>query len=329
MIGFLPAFSQDIKGEDAWVDSVFATLDIDKKIGQLIMIPAYAGRDAEHYKTIKNLIDEHKIGGVVFLEGGPVAQAKFTNDLQEMSDIPLLIAMDVEWGLGMKLDSTVSFPMAMSLGALREDSLLQATGNIIGKQLRSLGVNMNFSPVVDINTNPSNPSIGMRSFSDNPEKVYNNAKSFTEGLKEAGILPVIKHFPGHGDTEVDIHLGLPVLKASRQVINARELYPFRKFADENIEAIMAGHLYAPNILNDGLPVSLSPSFLKNIVRNEWKYEGLIVSDALNIEAIAGNFKKGQAEEFALIAGNDILLYPENIPAALRIIKRALRRGEIS
>lgn len=315
--------------QEKWVDSVFAILDLDQKIGQLLMVQAYAGGNSEHYQAIEELVRDYSIGGIVFLQGGPVAQAKLTNDLQDQSRIPLLIAMDVESGLGMHLDSTIIFPQAMSLGAIENDTIVYDAAHTIGKQLRLLGVHMNFAPVVDINTNSSNPVIGMRAFSDDPEVVAEKSLIYSRGLSDAGILPVIKHFPGHGDTEMDSHLGLPVLKASREVIYEREFYPFRKFVEQNTPAIMAGHVYAPNIINDGLPASLSPNFLKNIIRKEWKYDGLVVSDALNMGAISENFKKGQAEEFALIAGNDILLFPENIPATVRRIKRAVRKGTYS
>jgi beta-N-acetylhexosaminidase len=317
--------AQSEAGEAKWVDSVFATLDVENKITQLMMVPAYPTGNKEHYEALEELIEEYNIGGIVFMEGGPVAQVKLTNFLQEKSRIPLLIGMDAEWGLGANLDSTISFPLAMGLGALRDDSLIYEAARSIGQQLQTLGVHMNFAPVVDINTDPKNPVIGMRAFSDDAEIVLQKAKLYSQGLKDAGIMPVIKHFPGHGNVEIDPHLGLPVLKASKSVINQRELYPFRNLAEDNIPGIMVGHLYAPNIINDGLPASLSPAFIKGIIRNGWNYEGLIISDALNSSAIAANFNKGQPEEFALNAGNDILLFPENIPAAIRRIRRAVKR----
>lgn len=323
----ISAYAQPQVDEAQWVDSVFTTLDINNKIAQLMMVPAYAAGNNEHYKALEELIEEYKIGGIVFIQGGPVAQVKLTNSLQEKSDVPLLIGMDAEWGLGANLDSTMSFPLAMGLGALRNDSLIYNTARTIGHQLRTLGVHMNFAPVVDINSDAKNPVVGMRAFSDDAEIVVKKAKLYSQGLKDAGIMPVIKHFPGHGNTEIDPHLGLPVLKASESLINQRELFPFKTLAEDSISAIMVGHLYAPNIINDGLPASLSPAFIKATIRDSWDYEGLIISDALNSRPIAASFSKGQAEEFALNAGNDILLFPKNIPAAIRRIRRSVKKDE--
>lgn len=311
-----------------WVDSVFATLDLEQKIGQLIIMPAYAAGNEDHYQDLFKAIENHHIGGVVFLEGYPNSQVKLTNLLQTKSSLPLLIGMETEKGLGLHLDSTMIFPSLMSLGALQDEDLIYETGRRIGSQLKRMGINFNLGPSLDISMEAKNSPVGFNSFSDDHEEVLQKAKYYIKGLQESGIKVIVKSFPGMGSASVDPHMGLSVTKKTDKELKKKDFYPFRKLSEEKIEGIMTGMVYAPKISNDGMPLVLNSSFFKNKTRNEWNYEGLIFSGALNDENVTNNFRRGVAEEYSIKSGHDILLFPESIPATVRRIKRALRKGEL-
>jgi len=315
---------------DTWVDSVFNSMSREEKIAQLLMIPAYSGYGKEQVEEIIKTIKKDKVGGIIFFQGGPKKQACLTNLFQEHSQVPLLIAMDAEWGLGMRLDSTVSYPRQMVLGALTDDSLIWQMGYDIAGQLRRIGVHMNFAPVVDINSNPDNPVINYRSFGENMEKVARKSIMYMKGMQDNGLLCTAKHFPGHGDTDTDSHYELPVVRHTYDRLRSVELYPFRECIANGLTGVMVAHLSLPLIEPDtGKPSSLSKKIVTDLLRNKMGFKGLIITDALNMAGVTGYGRPGDVEALALAAGNDILLMPGDIDKTINAIKREVRKGIIS
>jgi beta-glucosidase-like glycosyl hydrolase/CubicO group peptidase (beta-lactamase class C family) len=311
-----------------WVDSVFQSLSSAQRLGQLFMVAAYSNRGPKHEASLERLITRHGIGGLIFFQGGPVRQVQMTNRLQGKSVVPLWLGMDLEWGLGMRLDSTISYPRQMVLGALENDTLIYHMGREIARQCRLLGVHINFAPVVDINSNPSNPVIGTRSFGERREQVVAKSLAYMKGLQDGGIIACAKHFPGHGDTNTDSHEVLPVVNRSREELNENELYPFKKLIDGGVESIMVAHLSVPALdPTPNRPTTLSPMVVNNLLRGEMEYEGLVFTDALNMGGITGYSKPGQMDLQALLAGNDVLLFPGNVPAAIKLIQKEMDRNE--
>ncbi|MBL3656327.1 glycoside hydrolase family 3 N-terminal domain-containing protein [Fulvivirga sediminis] len=320
-------FSQN-QLQEQWVDSVYQQLNLEQRIGQLFMVPAYSNGSTEHLEGLEALVKKRQIGGIIFMQSTPVKQIKIINRLQCLSKTPLLIGMDMEWGAGMRIDSTLSFPRQMALGAIENDSLIYAMGQEIAREMKILGVHLNFAPVADINSNPLNPVIGVRSFSSNKKVVSEKALAYMKGLQENGVLACAKHFPGHGDSHQDSHLTLPKIDISQERLDTLELYPFKHLMKAGVASIMTAHVEVPALTKKNTPVSLSEKAISDFLRAELKYEGLLITDALNMKAISGRYKTGEAEMEALKAGNDILLFPENIPAAQEEIKSALRKKKI-
>ncbi len=275
----------------------------------------------EKINKIKKLIEENKIGGLIFSKGGPVRQAKLNNEFQAMSKVPLLIGMDAEWGLGMRLDSTYSFPWNMTLGAINDIGLVERTGQYIGEHCKRLGVHINFAPVVDINTNPNNPIIGNRSFGEDKINVTLKALAFMKGMQKAGVLANAKHFPGHGDTETDSHKTLPTIGFSAQRIDSVELFPYKQLIKNNLESVMVAHLNVPSLENrPGYPSSISRYIVSGILKQKLGFKGLIFTDALNMKG-ASNFRSpGDIDAAAFWAGNDVLLISEDVPMAIAKIE---------
>ncbi len=318
-----------------WADSVYNALNTRQRIGQLFIARAYsntAETKPEKIKELEDLIKNYNIGGLCFFQGTPTKQYELTQKYQKLAKTPMWISIDAEWGLGMRLDSTISFPRAMTLGAIRNaDSLVLQMGKEIGKHCKKMGIHINFAPVVDVNNNPKNPVIDRRSFGDNPQKVAQLAHTYAKGLKEEGILAVIKHFPGHGDTEVDSHLSLPKISHTKQRLEEIELFPFQQLINQNIEAIMAGHLHVSAL--DTIPASISKKILGEILQKKMKFEGLIFSDALEMQGIANHypndkFPAGELELRAFQAGIDVLLISNDIPKAITRIEKAFLKNEI-
>jgi beta-glucosidase-like glycosyl hydrolase/CubicO group peptidase (beta-lactamase class C family) len=302
----------------------------DEKIGQLFMVAAYSNRGEEHLNELKTLVRESKIGGLIFFQGGPVRQAKMTNSLQSESDIPLWIGMDAEWGLGMRLDSTISYPRQMTLGAIENDTLIYEMGAEIARQCRRLGVHINFAPVVDVNNNPENPVINSRSFGENKLWVTKKAKAYMRGMQENGVLANAKHFPGHGDTDTDSHHDLPIINHSKERLEQIELYPYRKLFDEGLSSVMVAHLSIPALdSTDNRASTLSPEIVTDLLKEEYEFQGLIFTDALNMKGVSKYFQPGELDALAAIAGNDVLLFPEDVPAAIKSIRGAIQKGKYS
>lgn len=313
----------------AWVDSVIGQMTLEEKIAQLLMVQAYSNRDPAHLEDLKSLVKKEKIGGIIFFQGGPVRQAHMTNALQELSDVPLLIAMDAEWGLGMRLDSVIRYPRQMELGAIRNDMLIYRFGQEIAQQLKELGVHMNFAPVADINNNPGNPVINTRSFGEDRKQVAEKVNACFLGMQSEGILVTAKHFPGHGDTHTDSHYDLPVLNFSRERLDSVELYPFREAISHGLTGIMVAHLQV-NALDDraNRPASLSDTIVSKLLQQELGFKGLVVTDAMNMKGVSDHYRPGDAELEALKAGNDIILMPADVSRTIQHIRRAVKRGEV-
>ena len=312
-----------------WVDSVFNSLTPDQRIGQLFFAAAYSNLGKNHVDAITRHINEYCIGGLIFFQGGPVRQALLTNRYQALSKTPLLIGMDAEWGLGMRLDSCVSFPRQMALGAIEDINLIYRMGLEIGEQCRRMGVHLNFAPVADINSNPLNPVIGTRSFGENSRDVARRSVMYMSGLQQQRILTAAKHFPGHGNTAVDSHYALPVMNSSYAGFDSLEWHPFREMIHHNLTGIMAAHIHAPALDNTPeLASSLSRRVLTDILRDSLRFNGLIYTDALNMKGVTNYFKSGELEVRALEAGADVLLMPVDIPRAITAIKTAIDNGRI-
>ncbi len=316
--------------ESSWVDSVFNELSLNQKIGQLFMVSAYSNKGPEHTQHILRLIKKYHIGGLIFFQGAPGKQAKLTNIYQYNSDVPLMIAMDAEWGLGMRLDSSISYPRQMALGSVQDDSLIYKMGLDIGEQLRRTGVHINFAPVVDVNNNPDNPVIGSRSFGEDKYNVARKGIAYTNGLQDRRVMAVAKHFPGHGDTDRDSHKTLPVIKHDSLRIDSLELYPFKRLINNGVGGVMVAHLNIPSLIDEpNRPTTLSKNIVSNILREKLGFNGLVFTDALNMKGVTHYFDAGEIEFEALKAGNDVLLYPQDVPEAISYIKKKIRRGEIS
>lgn len=313
----------------AWADSVFATMDYRDKIGQLFMIDAFSNKDSLHVAFINQLIDSFKIGGLIFFQGGPVRQALLTNAWQQRSRYPLMIGIDGEWGLNMRLDSTIRFPRQMTLAAGSGQDQVFEMGREIGRQCRKMGIHINFAPDVDINNNPDNPIINSRSFGEDKRKVAEFGLAYMKGMQEEKILACAKHFPGHGDTNTDSHHALPVVTASWPRIDSLELYPFRKLIDNGVSSVMVAHLSIPALdTTKDLAGTLSPRVVNDLLVDSLGFAGLIFTDALNMKGVADFYPSGELELKALLAGNDVLLYSSNVAKAFERIHLAIQNCEI-
>lgn len=313
-----------------WTDSVFNNMTTDERLGQLFMVAAYSNKDQAHLKELEKLVVEEHIGGLIFFQGGPVRQAKMTNTLQSKAKIPLWVAMDAEWGLGMRLDSTINFPRQLTLGAIQDNEKIYKMGREIARQCRRLGVHINFAPVVDINNNPGNPVINNRSFGENKRNVAFKGLAYTEGLQDGNVMACAKHFPGHGDTDSDSHLTLPVIKQNRERLEELELYPFRILINNGVKSIMAAHIHVPALDNTpNLATSLSTKVLRQLLREEMNFDELVFSDALNMKGVSQFYEPGEVDLKAFLAGNDVLLFAEDVPRAKALFKKALKDGTLS
>ncbi|HEX8517162.1 MAG TPA: glycoside hydrolase family 3 N-terminal domain-containing protein [Bacteroidia bacterium] len=313
-----------------WADSVFKTLSPDERIAQLFMVAAYSNRDKAHLKEIKTLVDTYKIGGLIFFQGGPVRQAILSNCYQSCSKVPLLISMDAEWGLAMRLDSTTKFPRQMTLGAIQDDSLIYQMGVEIARQTQRLGMQVNFAPDIDINNNPLNPVIGSRSFGEDKYNVTRKSMMYMKGMQDNHVLACGKHFPGHGDTDSDSHKTLPTIKSSRARLDTLELFPFKELIKNGLGSMMVAHLSIPALDTTRNQAStLTKKIVTGLLQDTLGFKGLIFTDALNMKGVSKFYKPGEVDVKAVLAGNDVLLFPEDVPTGIREIKAAIERGELS
>ncbi|UUW08988.1 serine hydrolase [Flavobacterium plurextorum] len=323
-------FFKDSDKETAWVDSIYNKMSAREKIGQLFMISAYSNKDSVHTKEVSALIQDYKVGGLIFFQGGPVRQAKLTNLYQSKSKVPLFIAIDGEWGLGMRLDSTYIYPWNMTLGAIQDLSLIENVGRNMANENKRIGIHFNFAPVLDINTNPKNPIIGNRSFGEDKVNVSNRAIALMKGVQGQGVFCTGKHFPGHGDTSVDSHKALPLIDFSKERLELVELYPYKKTFDEGLVSVMVAHLNIPSLEpQSNIPSSASYNIVTNLLQKELGFNGLIFTDGLAMKG-ATDFKgPGDLEIAVLLAGNDIFLGPDNVPEAFQKLEEAYAQGVIT
>lgn len=311
-----------------WADSVFQSLSLEERIGQLFMVAAYSNKDAAHERELANLIKKYHIGGLIFFQGGPARQVNMYNRLQAMSKTPLWIGVDGEWGLSMRLDSTITYPRQMTLGAIQNDSLIYAMGAEIARNFKRVGAHINFAPVVDINNNPANPVIGSRSFGENKLWVTRKSIAYMQGMQNNGVMANAKHFPGHGDTDTDSHHSLPVIKHNKERLTDLELYPYSKLFDKGLSSVMVAHLSVKafdSIPNH--PSTLSPQIITDLLKDDMGFKGLIFTDAMNMKGLANYMAPGEVDAKALEAGNDVLLFPMDVPKAIDKIKEAIAKGD--
>lgn len=321
----------DVERQKQWVDSVYYSMSLKERIGQLYMVDVFSQAPKATTDRIKEWIEKYHIGGVIFSKGGPGRQAKLANEYQELSKVPLLIGMDAEWGLAMRLDSTFAYPWNMTLGAVQDDKLIKQVGERIANHAKRLGVHINFAPSVDINNNPNNPIIGNRSFGEIPEQVARKAFAFAQGMESNGVLSSLKHFPGHGNTDQDSHLGLPVIVGTRASLDSMELFPFRRLLQANlVSSVMTAHLHVPALEpSKTTPASLSKAIVTELLRNEYDFQGLVFTDALNMQGATSGLKPGEADLKAFLAGSDILLIPQYLPQSTELLLEACNNGTIT
>ncbi|MFO7616853.1 MAG: glycoside hydrolase family 3 N-terminal domain-containing protein [Bacteroidales bacterium] len=313
-----------------WVDSVYQSLSPRERIGQLIMVAAYSNRGPDHPAEIERLIREYGIGGIAFFQGGPARQAALVNRFQSASRVPILMALDAEWGLAMRLDSTTRFPYQMALGAITDQELVYRMGAEIARQLRETGIQMNFAPVADVNNNPKNPVINYRSFGEDPLRVARLSRAYLTGMQDMQVLATGKHFPGHGDTDTDSHLALPQIRHSRERLDKTELEPFRQMIDQGLGSMMIAHLEVPALEPEpGLPTTLSRRVVTQLLKEQLGFKGLVVTDALNMKGVTDHFPAGEIEVRALQAGCDLLVFVGDVGLAIRSIEKAVAQGRIS
>ncbi len=317
--------------EAAWVDAVFNSLSPDERLGQLFMMRAHSNLGADHVAAVEQFIREHHVGGLCFFQGSPEAQVALTNRYQSISKVPLMISIDGEWGLGMRMkETTISYPKQLMLGAIQNNRLLYEMGEEVARQLSRIGVHVNFAPVVDINNNPANPVIGNRSFGEDRYNVTAKSHMYAKGMQDNGVLACAKHFPGHGDTDVDSHYDLPVIFHDRRRLDSIELYPFRALAEYGLGSVMVAHLSVPSLDNrSNRPTTLSSGTVNQLLRKEINFRGLIFTDALDMQGVTKFFQPGQVEAEALLAGNDVLLLPKDLAAARREIAVYIADGRLS
>jgi beta-N-acetylhexosaminidase len=323
-------YIQSLNHQNRWVDSVFKKMNRKKKVAQLFFIRAHTDKGQAYEDSVAKIIKDEQVGGLVFFQGGPERQADLLNRYQKLVNIPLLIAMDGEWGVGMRLDSTISYPYQMALGAIQDNTLLYKMGQQVAYDFKRLGMHMNFGPDMDVNNNPDNPVINYRSFGDNKYNVAAKGIAYLKGMQEAGLLTTAKHFPGHGDTNVDSHLDLPLLPFSRQRLDSLEEYPFREAIKAGISGVMIAHMDIPALDNTkDLPSTLSRPIVTGILKDSLGFKGLVVSDAMEMKAVTKYFPNGEADVRAFLAGNDIIELSANSALAIRKIKKAIRKKQIT
>ena len=319
-----PLRTKDFVAQEIWVDSIMNGMSVDEKIGQLFMIQAYSNLDKKHEDLIAEMITTYHVGSLIFMQGTPEKQVELNNRYQDSAKVPLLIGFDGEWGLDMRLKNTYRFPWNMTLGAIRNDSLIKQFGKHLGQHAKRIGIHVNFAPVIDINVNPENPIIGNRSFGENKENVTDKAIAFIQGMQSEGVLANGKHFPGHGDTAADSHHTLPLLNFDEARLDSIELYPYKKTFDVGLASVMTAHLNIPSLEADAnLPTSLSKNVVTNLLQQKLGFQGLIITDGLNMKGATNYATSAEIDLAAIQAGNDLLLIPQDVPASIALMKKAL------
>jgi beta-glucosidase-like glycosyl hydrolase len=337
LVGSVNAFSQQktsyitsLSRQNHWVDSVYKKLSRKQRVAQLFFVRAHTNLGQAYEDSVGNVIKDQQIGGLVFFQGGPVRQLQLINKYQKLAKVPLLVAMDGEWGVGMRLDSAISYPYQMTLGAIQDNSLIYKMGQFVAYDFKRLGMQINLAPDMDVNNNPNNPVINYRSFGDNKYNVAAKGIAYMKGMQDAGLLTTAKHFPGHGDTNVDSHFDLPLLPFDRARLDTLEQYPFRQAIKAGISGVMIAHMDIPALdTTKNLPSTLSRPIVTGVLKDSLGFKGLVVSDAMEMKAVVKYFPDGEADLRAYLAGNDIIELSENSEKAIGIIKKAVRQDKIT
>lgn len=321
---------EDLKKAHHWVDKTYRKLSQDEKLGQLFIVALYTNKGENEINAVRNIVVSDKIGGLILMQDDAAKEINLVNEFQQKSKVPLMIGMDAEWGVYQRIAAAYKFPWAMTLGAIQDKSLIEKMAAKIAEDCHRMGINWDFAPVVDVNTNPNNPIIGNRSFGSEVNNVITSALSYSNGLQKNNILAAIKHFPGHGDTSTDSHLDLPVVSHNLERLEAVELAPFKALMDKGIGGVMVAHLYVPALESGkGIPASVSKNIITGLLKEKLGYKGLIITDALNMGAVANKFRPGELDALAFKAGNDIMLFSQGVAEGKKLIQKAIDNGEIS
>ena len=321
--------NSDIKKANDWVDKTYNSLSQDEKLGQLFIVALYTNKGEEFINQIRNIVKNEKIGGLILMQDDAAREINLVNEFQSQSKVPLMIGMDAEWGVFQRIAKAHKYPWAITLGAIQDKNLITEMSAKIAEDCKRMGVNWDFAPVVDVNTNPNNPIIGNRSFGSDVGNVINSASAYANGLQDNRILAAIKHFPGHGDTDKDSHLDLPVVSHNLERLEKIEIAPFKALMNKGIGGVMVAHLYVPSLENEkGIPASVSKKIVTGLLKEKLGYKGLIITDALNMGAVANKFKAGELDAMAFKAGNDIMLFSQDVATGKKLIQKAIDNGEI-
>lgn len=320
----------DLKKAEEWVNTTYNSLSQDQKLGQLFIVALYTNKGENYISNVRSIVEQEQIGGLILMQDDAAREINLVNEFQSKSKVPLMIGMDAEWGLFQRIAAAHKFPWAMTLGAIQDKNLITQMASKIAEDSKRMGINWDFAPVVDVNTNPDNPIIGNRSFGSEVQNVVNSALAYSNGLQDNRILAAIKHFPGHGDTSTDSHLDLPVVAHHIDRLNAVELAPFKTLMDKGIGGVMVAHLYVPALEKEkGIPASISKNIITGLLKEKFGYKGLIITDALNMGAVAQRYKPGELDALAFKAGNDIMLFSEGVKEGKRLIQLAIDKKEIT
>ena len=320
----------DERKANDWVNKTYNSLSQEEKLGQLFIIALYTNKGEDYINNVRNIVVNEKIGGLILMQDDAAREINLVNEFQSKSKVPLMIGMDAEWGVFQRIATAHKFPWAMTLGAIQDKNLITEMAAKIAEDCKRMGINWDFAPVVDVNTNPENPIIGNRSFGSEVSNVVNSALAYSKGLQDNNILAAIKHFPGHGDTNTDSHLDLPVVSHDLKRLNKIELAPFKELMNKGIGGVMVAHLYIPALESEkGVPASVSKNIITGILKEKYGYKGLIITDALNMGAVAKRYKPGELDALAFKAGNDIMLFSDGVKEGKRLIQVAIDKNEIS
>ena len=320
----------DLRKAQDWVNQTYNSLSQEEKLGQLFIVALYTNKGDDHINQVRNIVLNDKIGGLILMQDDAAKEITLVNEFQQKSKVPLMIGMDAEWGLYQRIAKAHKFPWAMTLGAIQDKELIYEMAAKIAEDCKRMGINWDFAPVVDVNTNPNNPIIGNRSFGSEVSNVTKSALSYANGLQDHHILAAIKHFPGHGDTSTDSHLDLPVVSHDLDRLNKVELAPFKSLMNKGIGGVMVAHLYVPSLEPEkGIPASVSKKIITGLLKEKLDYKGLIITDALNMGAVANKYKPGELDALAFKAGNDIMLFSQGVAEGKKLIQKAIDIGEIS
>ncbi|WP_187478349.1 glycoside hydrolase family 3 protein [Amniculibacterium sp. G2-70] len=320
----------DVEKAHAWVNKTYNSLSQDEKLGQLFIVALYTNKGEDFINNVRKIVENDKIGGLILMQDDAAREINLVNEFQAKSKVPLMIGMDAEWGVFQRIAKAHKFPWAITLGAVQDKKVIYEMVQKIAEDCKRMGINWDFAPVVDVNTNPNNPIIGNRSFGSDVNNVVESGLAYSNGLQDSKILAAIKHFPGHGDTDKDSHLDLPVVSHNLERLNSVEIAPFKALMDKGIGGVMVAHLFVPALeKRKGIPASVSKNIVTGLLKEKLGYKGLIITDALNMGAVANKYKAGELDALAFEAGNDIMLFSQDVAVGKKLIQQAIDQGRIS